>query len=231
MYNAWIVHAGVAAVPEAPKLCLPCNPTPNRYAPAIVELLTTAERQRLGPGHVRQFGRALDARRPDCRNPSSAPIRSSDIGHGMACLAGLWLRHDFLDESHRISQDIENPDWQLLARNHAPPRTATLATRNTGFGESARIRSSNRSAESVANWRTAARSARLRHTSLEQANWDPFAFVDLCELAPIAKQPLGTPSSRRSNSGNGNCCSTIVIARRSMAIRRRRGDRQPTELR
>ena len=27
----------------------------------------------------------------------------------LACMAGLWLRHDFLDESHRISQDLENP--------------------------------------------------------------------------------------------------------------------------
>src|SRR5947209_20388135 len=26
-----------------------------------------------------------------------------------ACLAGLWLLHDFLDESHEISQEISTP--------------------------------------------------------------------------------------------------------------------------
>ena len=37
----------------------------------------------------------------------SVPVRSApDAG---AALAGLWLYHDFLDESHRISQDLPSP--------------------------------------------------------------------------------------------------------------------------
>src|SRR5580704_14145771 len=33
-----------------------------------------------------------------------AKVRSHD--HGQACLAGLWLRFDFLDPSHHISQEL-----------------------------------------------------------------------------------------------------------------------------
>jgi len=32
-----------------------------------------------------------------------------DAEHAQAMLAGMWLWHDFLDESHRISQKIETP--------------------------------------------------------------------------------------------------------------------------
>ena len=35
------------------------------------------------------------------------PIRDADMAR--ACLAGLWLRFDFLDESHKLSQEIETP--------------------------------------------------------------------------------------------------------------------------
>lgn len=36
-----------------------------------------------------------------------APV---DAAAARACLAGLWLGHGFLDESHRISQEIDTPE-------------------------------------------------------------------------------------------------------------------------
>jgi hypothetical protein len=39
------------------------------------------------------------------------------------CLAGLWLYFDFLDESHRLSQDIETPDgnfWHAIMHRREP---------------------------------------------------------------------------------------------------------------
>ena len=40
-----------------------------------------------------------------------------DADEGSAMLAGLWLWHDYLDESHRIAQQIETPTgsfWHAL---------------------------------------------------------------------------------------------------------------------
>src|SRR4051812_20974225 len=45
----------------------------------------------------------------------NGPIASPDAAAGM--LAGLWVWHDGLDESHRISQKIETPDgsyWHAI---------------------------------------------------------------------------------------------------------------------
>jgi len=39
------------------------------------------------------------------------------------CLAGLWLRHGFYDESHVISQDIETPTggfWHAIVHRREP---------------------------------------------------------------------------------------------------------------
>ena len=40
-----------------------------------------------------------------------------------ACAAGLWLKFDFLDESHAISQDIPTPDgsfWHAVMHRREP---------------------------------------------------------------------------------------------------------------
>jgi hypothetical protein len=37
------------------------------------------------------------------------PSGIADPNMGRACLAALWLWHDFLDESHEISQNIDTP--------------------------------------------------------------------------------------------------------------------------
>jgi hypothetical protein len=37
------------------------------------------------------------------------PLAVRDEMMARACLVGLWLRFDFLDESHKLSQEIETP--------------------------------------------------------------------------------------------------------------------------
>jgi hypothetical protein len=63
--------------------------------------------------------RPLDGGTPDrsqCPSLESATLQTAFthaklVDHDMAkcCLAGVWLLHDFLDESHRISQEIDTP--------------------------------------------------------------------------------------------------------------------------
>ena len=60
----------------------------------------------------------LDAGRPAAdRRAALAALSAADVADdaadrdaAAACLSGLWLRHGFLDESHRISQDLPTPE-------------------------------------------------------------------------------------------------------------------------
>lgn len=48
---------------------------------------------------------------------SLVTVRPMDALAAEACLAGLWLRHGFLDESHRISQQLPTPEgayWHAI---------------------------------------------------------------------------------------------------------------------
>ncbi len=94
---------------------------PREYGPTIAGLLKNAPCNVLGPG-------VSDTAMHDVLatlTPESliAPHESHDPGMALACTAGLWLRFDFLDPSHRISQDIENPTgsfWHGIMHRREP---------------------------------------------------------------------------------------------------------------
>lgn len=49
------------------------------------------------------------------------PVRRPEFAK--ACLAGLWLWHDFLDESHEISQTLATPEgsfWHAIMHRREP---------------------------------------------------------------------------------------------------------------
>ncbi|HEX3725872.1 MAG TPA: hypothetical protein VHV08_06500, partial [Pirellulales bacterium] len=75
------------------------------YGPAIAPLIAANTKGALGSGTPNESARAvlagLDAA------AIVAPRQLANRSMAMCCLAGLWLRHDFLDESHAISQEIE----------------------------------------------------------------------------------------------------------------------------
>jgi hypothetical protein len=80
------------------------------YPPAVAELLATPHPTALGPGAPNSALRARLATAAATLPP--------------ACAAGLWLRFDFLDESHAISQEDEgNPDrdfWHAIMHRREP---------------------------------------------------------------------------------------------------------------
>lgn len=106
-----------------------------------------------------------------------------------ACLAGLWLYHDFLDESHTISQDLDTVEgsyWHGIMHRREPdfgnskywfrrvPRHAIfddLCSAAATLAEQAG---------------TPAGSAFL----LQQKTWNPSAFIDLCEEGARGPSPL-----------------------------------------
>ena len=114
-----------------------------------------------------------------------------------ACLAGLWLRFDCLDESHRISQDIETPTgsyWHgIMHRREGDFGNAKYWFRRVG--EHPVFEPLGAAARELAGQRPP-RAARFL---AEQPGWDPFAFVDLCQQAVAAAElgPLAVAVQQR----------------------------------
>ncbi len=79
------------------------------YGPDVAAILGDGARLAdLGPGAPNE------ALRPKLAGLGNVP---------QACLAGLWLYHDFLDESHAISQEIETPTgsfWHAIMHRREP---------------------------------------------------------------------------------------------------------------
>lgn len=153
---------------------------PKTYGPAIAELLVTQRLCELGPGRPESSRReklaALDA-------PTVVmPLKLADRDMALCCLAGLWLRHDFLDESHRISQEIHSTTgsyWHgILHRREPDFSNAKYWFRRVG--QHAVFAELNAGARHLAADLPASMAgAKLR----EQTSWDPFQFVDLCAAA------------------------------------------------
>lgn len=79
---------------------------PSAYGPAVATLLVPRVPE-LGPGTPNVAVRDLLAR----------------LDVTPACAAGLWLYHDYLDESHTISQDLHTPEgsfWHAIMHRREP---------------------------------------------------------------------------------------------------------------
>src|SRR5438067_6522593 len=150
---------------------------PPQYAPAIRELLTD-RLPALGPGSpnaaVHEQLTTLTIEK------AFAGQKIVDRDAARCSLSGLWLWHDFLDESHKISQDIDTIDgsyWHGIMHRREPdygnakywfrrvPRHPIFEPLASVSRELASKFEPDQPAEFLA----------------AQSSWDPFAFVDLCE--------------------------------------------------
>lgn len=125
--------------------------TPNR---AARELLVAAT-----PGDVA----------PQARSPEMASC----------CLSGLWLWHDFLDESHQICQDLptaEGSYWHGIMHRREPDY-ANSKYWYRRVGDHPIFPDLLEQAHEVAKQSDSSRSVDSLVTA---SHWDPCAFVDLC---------------------------------------------------
>jgi hypothetical protein len=150
---------------------------PATYGPAMADLLVERLPE-LGPGtpnetaQPRLEGLTLDT--------AFAGRKLADRDAARCCLSALWLWHDFLDESHRISQEIDTLEgsyWHgIMHRRESDygnakywfrrvPRHAMYDPLAAAAAELARTQPIDPPAEFLAT----------------QATWDPHRFVDLCE--------------------------------------------------
>ena len=153
---------------------------PTRYGPAFAELLAEERLSELGPGVPHS------AAYPRLRALTTAEAFAShniqDPAMASACLAGIWLYHDFLDQSHRISQSIATPTgsyWHSLMHRREPDAFNSKywldrTGRHPVFPD---LLAAARELAAEADIPPEARFL------AEQSAWDPYRFVDLCEAA------------------------------------------------
>lgn len=154
---------------------------PGAYPPAVAALLGPSRRGPLGPGTPRRESRAaLAALGTADLAPPGATVR--DPAMAAACLAGLWLLHDYLDESHRLSQDIDTPTgsyWHGIMHRREPDYgNAKYWFRRVGshpvlveLGRAVGPWAAAEPSEAGTSWIAATAAG----------GWDPLRFVDLCE--------------------------------------------------
>ena len=148
------------------------------YTPGIQNLLTDNRLAPLGPGTPNQrLSSLLKALTLDNLFAPQA-IRNRDMA--TACLAGLWLYHDFLDEAHTLAQALETAEgsyWHGLVHRREPDfenakywfhrvgEHAIFAALGDAAGQLAQSAPADPATAFLA----------------KQSSWDPFAFIDLCE--------------------------------------------------
>lgn len=159
---------------------------PNRYSPTVAALLTPSRSAELGPGTPnRDVFEQLSALTTADITASAPP---QDQLMADACIAALWLYHDCLDRSHTISQNIETPTgsyWHgIMHRREPDASNAKYWFRRVGdhpvfpdLCEAARPLAAKNNAAGEAAFLAS------------ESDWDPFRFIDLCELARTGAEP------------------------------------------
>ncbi|RCS40722.1 hypothetical protein DTL42_25505 [Bremerella cremea] len=150
--------------------------TIDHYPTEIAELLQTAQTCPLGPGSpVPEAYEKLKS-----LNVNSLSQRAlQDRAMAEACLSGLWLRFNYLDQSHTISQDLPDSTgsyWHGIMHRREPDYSnAKYWFRRTG-NHPAMVTLANK-----VNFLVANEKLDRKTQFLSEVNWDPMAMVDACE--------------------------------------------------
>lgn len=157
---------------------------PTSFPLIVRDLLSPERLPSLGPGHPNEGARDRLHSLTVESLCAPHPVRQRDFA--TACLAGLWLYHDFLDESHRISQDLHTSTGSYW---HALMHRRELDFENAKYWfhrvDTHPIYEALLAAAAELAADAPPGAAFLR----TQADWQPFAFVDLCAASLAGQMP------------------------------------------
>jgi hypothetical protein len=162
------------------------NFEPGRYGRDVAEILALdGDGQRFMP---LAYGTCSSEEARGRLQPASAAALFPNSRAPEAALSGLWLYFSCLDESHRVSQEIHTPEgsfWHgILHRQEPDADNAAYWFRRTGAHPIFRpLR--DRASELA--------SAEPDSGYVPSARWDPFRFIEFCELA---RQHPGSAAER-----------------------------------
>jgi hypothetical protein len=152
---------------------------PDQYGAACAKLLSGDRICELGPGKPATEWKETLA------NLTEEKVLDGIVGNrdmARCCISGLWLLHDFLDESHTISQSIHSTSgsyWHGIMHRREPDfSNSKYWFRRVGdheiFPELC-----------AASCELASQFERDHYAEYltTQNDWDPYHFVDLCEAA------------------------------------------------
>ena len=152
---------------------------PSRYGPVSAELLAAERRPAVGPGQPNVAARALLEAATVGRLFAHARVADREMAE--ACRSGLWLYHDFLDESHTISQGIGSTTgsyWHGIMHRREPD-FGNAAYWFRRVGEHPIFERLLESSRAIA-LRAGGITSDTRWL-LEDKDWDPFALINLCQ--------------------------------------------------
>ena len=162
--------------------------TPTDYGPVFADLISGDRCRSIGEGNPDRSVRAALERATLAA--AFAPTKVVDRDMAECCLAGVWLLHDFLDESHTISQSVDTTSgsfWHgIMHRREGDFWNAKYWFRRVG--EHSVFEKLRTTAAGLAGLVGDPAAAFLR----EQAAWDPYRFIDLCEEARGSGTPTET---------------------------------------
>jgi len=153
---------------------------PQAYGPALTELLDVDRCRELGPGRPnREYRDRLQALSV---GTAFAHAQVADQDMARCCISGVWLLHDFLDESHTISQNISTPSgsyWHGIMHRREPDYSnAKYWFRRVGSHPV--FEPLGKEAQHLAEQ---AEPGDARDLLDSHDRWDPILFVDLCQAA------------------------------------------------
>lgn len=163
---------------------------PSRYGPIFASLIEGAAEMPLGPGEpVASRRPALEALTAQAAF-AHADLRDAEMAD--ACVCGVWLLHNYLDESHRISQNLPSATgsfWHGIMHRREPDYGNSKywfrqVGRHPVFPELQRA-AAERAGDGPGDGPGDDAARRLASGSA----WDPFAFVDLVERSARGAAP------------------------------------------
>lgn len=151
----------------------------KKYGMIVFDLIHPTKLAPLDSGRPNVTVRALLQNLSDNPDFLGKPIRDKQMAD--ACISGLWLYHDFLEESHAISQEISSSAgsyWHGILHRREPdfPNSGYWFRRVGNFATFEELKQATLVilGDSPPEW------ARFM---VGEKRWDPFAFIDLCERA------------------------------------------------